>query len=320
MNYNKHSEHKNEDEHNHSHHSHHHYADIEDFNKGSAVRKALVAAIILNIGFVIVEAAFGFAFNSVSLLSDAVHNLGDVFSLFLSWLAIKLLRYPNTAKYTYGMKKGTVIASVANAVILLATVALIFHESISKLCNPEPTEGFGIMVVAAVGVLINGVSAWLLLRHTKRDLNVRGAYLHLLSDALVSIGVVVGGIVIMLTDFFIIDALIGILIGCVILISTWKLLIDSVNLALDAVPEGISSVIVQKAMADVENVVSVHHLHIWSLSTTETALTSHIVIRDFATLEQTKNELKHRLNELNVQHITLEFETENTECSDEDCK
>ena len=318
VNYKEDSEYKGKHSHNNKGHSHDHFHDLENMKGNSNVRKALSIAIFLNIGFVIAEVAFGFAYNSTSLLSDAVHNLGDVFSLALSWLAVRLLRYPQTSKHTYGMKKGTIIASLANAVVLLVTVGFIFKESIARLYDTQPAQGLGITIVASVGVVINGISAWLLIRYQKKDLNIKGAYLHLVSDALVSVGVVIGGIVIMLTDWFIIDALLGIAIACVILLSTWNLLKRSLNLALDAVPEGINLTELYDAMANVDNVVSTHHLHVWSLSTTQAALTSHVVISDFALLEQTKIAIKESLHKLNIQHITLEFEAEGAICCDED--
>lgn len=284
------------------------------------MNKAFLLAIICNFGFVIVEFVAGFFANSVGLLSDAGHNLGDVVSLALSAFAVILSRFHPTKKYTYGFKKTTILVSLLNAIILLATVVFIFAESINKIFHPEPIQGLSVVVVAAIGVVINGFTAWLFINHQEHDLNVKSAYLHLASDAMVSVGVVIAGIVIWLTHWYIVDALIGIVIALIILYSTWNLLMESINLALNAVPKGIDSDKVEEQMMNVDGVKGIHHIHIWALSTNETALTAHVVIADLCDSEAIKHKLKHILNDMNIAHVTLEFEPVDISCEESSCE
>jgi cobalt-zinc-cadmium efflux system protein len=266
-----------------------------------------------------VEVVFGFLSNSVGLISDAGHNLGDVISLALSLFAVKMSQLRPTKKYTYGYKKTSVLVSLLNAIILLVTVGFIITESVRKLYEPEPIQGFNVMLVAAIGVVINGFTAWLFVAHQKQDLNIKGAYLHLAADALVSVGVVISGIIIMLTDFFVIDAIIGIVIALVILFSTWNLLVESVKLSLDAVPKSIDREKIESELKKMEGVRGIHHIHIWALSTNEIALTAHVVIADFEKMQQIKHEMKHELTHLGISHTTLEFEANFTDCNDNNC-
>lgn len=293
----------------HSHHDHHHH-------EISSLNKAFIIGISLNLGFVLAEFIAGFWFNSLGLLSDAGHNLSDVASLILAMLAFRLAKVTPTSKYTYGLKKSTVLVSLLNAVILLIAVGIIIRESIEKFFNPQPVEGAAIAWVAGIGVVINGITAWLFMKDKDRDLNVKGAYLHMAADALVSIGVVISGIVIMNTGWYIVDPVIGIVIAGVIIYSTWGLLRDSIRLSLDGVPSGTHIEDIEKIMKSVPGVLGVHHLHIWAISTTETALTAHIVVEEFSHMEEIKEQLKHILNDAAVQHITLEFELSSTLCRD----
>lgn len=287
------------------HHDHHHH-EITSLNK------AFIIGISLNLAFVVAEFVSGFWYNSLGLLSDAGHNLGDVASLVLAMLAFRLAKVHPTDSYTYGYKKSTVLVSLLNAVILLVAVGIIIAESITKLLHPQPVEGDAIAWVAGIGVVINAVTAWLFMKDKDKDLNVKGAYLHMAADALVSIGVVVSGIVIAHTGWYIIDPVIGLVIAIVIIISTWGLLRDSLRLSLDGVPAGTDIGKVEEVIHAVEGVKRVHHLHIWAISTTETALTAHISIDNIADMEHIKQEIKQELQQVGVQHATLEFETVGT--------
>ena len=294
------------------HHDHHHH-EITSLNK------AFIIGITLNLAFVVAEFVAGFWYNSLGLLSDAGHNLGDVASLVLAMLAFRLAKVHPTGKYTYGYKKSTVLVSLLNAVILLVAVGIIIAESIGKLMHPRPVEGDAIAWVAGIGVVINGITAWLFMKDKEKVLNVKGAYLHMAADALVSVGVVVSGIVIAHTGWYIIDPIIGLLIAIVIIVSTWGLLRDSLRLSLDGVPMGTDIDKVEEVIHAVEGVKGVHHLHIWAISTTETALTAHIAIENVSDMERIKQEIKHELLHAGIQHATLEFEMSGIKCNGRCC-
>lgn len=296
-------------------HAHHH----DHQQELTSLNKAFILGIVLNAGFVIAEFTAGFWYNSLGLISDAGHNLGDVASLILAMLAFRLAKvHPNT-KYTYGYKKSTVLVSLLNAVILLVAVGFILGESINKLFHPHPVDGDAVAWVAGVGVVINGLTAWLFMKDKDRDLNVKGAYLHMAADALVSVGVVVSGIIIQHSGWYVIDPMIGIAIAVVIIVSTWGLLRDSLRLSLDGVPAGMNYEKVGEIIASEPQVKSFHHLHIWALSTTETALTVHIVVDDMTLMEELKCRLKHELHEAGIAHATLEFEKPGGRCEGECC-
>ena len=294
-------------------HSHHHNHTITSLNK------AFIIGIVLNLGFVFVEFGAGFYFDSLALLSDAGHNLSDVISLVLALLAFRLAKVRANSKYTYGYKKSTVLVSLLNAVILLVAVGAILLESINKLRNPEPVPGGAIAWVAGIGVIINAFTAFLFLKDKDKDLNVKGAYLHMAADALVSVGVLVAGLIIRQTGWYIIDPIIGITVAIIILISTWNLLHDSIRLSLDGVPVGIDSEEIKKSISALPHVKEIHHMHIWAISTTENALTAHIVTDSLGGMEETKHLIKHTLEDENISHATLEFETETT-CCDGHCE
>ncbi|RHR56903.1 cation diffusion facilitator family transporter [Parabacteroides sp. AF17-28] len=299
--------------HQHEHHHDHHH-EITSLNK------AFIIGISLNLVFVVAEFLAGFWYNSLGLLSDAGHNLGDVASLVLAMLAFRLAKVQPTSRYTYGYKKSTVLVSLLNAVILLVAVGIIIGESVGKLFHPQPVEGDAIAWVAGIGVVINAVTAWLFMKDKDKDLNVKGAYLHMAADALVSVGVVVSGLVIARTGWYVIDPIIGLLIALIIIYSTWGLLRDSLRLSLDGVPMGTDIGKVENAIREVPGVQDVHHLHIWAISTTETALTAHIVIKDTNQMETVKHEIKHELEHVGVQHATLEFETTGACCTEPCCE
>lgn len=285
----------------------------------TSLNRAFLIGIGLNLFFVGAEFIAGFWYNSLGLLSDAGHNLSDVVSLVLAMLAFRLAKVHPTARYTYGYKKSTILASLINAVILLVAVGVILAESIAKLIHPRPVEGEAIAWVAGIGVVINALTAWLFMKEKDKDLNVKGAYLHMAADALVSVGVVVAGIVISYTGWYIIDPIIGLVIAVIIVYSTWGLLHDSIRLSLDGVPTGLEIGKIEEIIGSVAGVKSLHHIHIWPISTTETALTSHIRIEDPARMEEIKHRIKCRLAALGISHATLEFETSVESCGEETC-
>jgi cobalt-zinc-cadmium efflux system protein len=286
------------------------------------VNRAFVIGIVLNFLFVLVEAVVGLFINSLSLLSDAGHNLADVASLAMSLFAFRLMKVKPNDKFTYGYKKTTILVALLNAGILLLSIGAIGYEAIHRLLYPEPLPGRTISIVAAIGIFVNGFTALLFFRNKKKDLNIRSAFLHLLSDAIVSAGLVVGGIIIFYTQEFRIDAALSILIAIIILASTWQLLRDSLRLSLDAVPQGIELQKIRNAIDRIEGVKDFHHIHIWALSTTENALTAHVVVdsqSEMTFIEQLKHRIKHELLHQNIQHATLEIEMENAPCEESDC-
>jgi len=282
------------------------------------MRKVLWASIILNLLFVGVEASVGLWQDSLSLLSDAGHNLSDVFSLVLVVVGLHLVKVHSNEHYTYGYKKSTILISLANALLLLVAVGVIMAESVHKLREPVPIDGDVISWTAGVGIFINGLTTLLLMRGQKGDLNIRGAFLHMAADTLVSIGVVISGIVIKHTGWFIIDPIISIVIAVVILISTWELLRDSMRLALDGVPEGIEVEEVAQMMRNTEHVTDVHHLHIWAMSTTENAMTAHVVVDDEHEAAHVRKAIKEALQSKGITHATIEIESGNG-CCDKEC-
>ena len=299
----------------HEHHHHHHHHVAAD---NGQMRKILWTAIILNLLFVGVEAGMGLWQNSLSLLSDAGHNLSDVFSLVLVVVGLHLVQLHSNEHYTYGYKKSTILISLANALLLLLAVGVILAESVHKLREPAAIDGAVISWTAGVGILINGLTTLLLMRGQKGDINIRGAFLHMAADTLVSIGVVISGLVISHTGWFIIDPIISIVIAIVILVSTWELLRDSMRLALDGVPEGIETEEVTQAMQDTAHVTDVHHLHIWAMSTTENALTAHVVVDDEHEATSVRKALKDTLREHGITHATIEIES-GEGCCDKEC-
>ncbi len=300
----------------HSHGHHHHPIDLKEVNR------AFVIGIILNFLFVIIEVITGLYIHSLSLLSDAGHNLADVASLAMSLMAIRLLKVKATEKYTYGYKKTTILVALFNAAILLLSLGAIGYEAIHRLLDPQPLPGKTISIVAAIGILINAITALLFFRNKENDLNVRSAFLHLLSDAIVSAGLVIGGIVILYTHLYWIDSVLSLVIAIVILFNTWQLLKDSLRLSLDGVPDGIDLKKVREDIQKIKGVKDFHHIHIWAISTTENALTAHLVVEantEMETVEKLKHDIKHELLHRNIQHATLEVETSDEPCMEPDC-
>ncbi len=293
--------------HNHDHsdggHHHHHHHAPSNFNLAFAL------ATLLNLAFTAIETGYAIYAKSMSLLADAGHNFSDVLGLLMSWAASWLLTRHANERYSYGYKKTSIIAALLNAVLLVAASAIIIYESINKLLHPTVVNETIIIIVAVIGIFINGGTALLFMRGRNDDLNIKSAYWHLASDAVISIGVVIAGIVIAMTGWLWLDPAVGIVIVLTILIGTWGLLRDSVNLILDAVPTNIDLPAIRNYFTQLEGVQAVHDLHIWGLSTRDVALTAHLVMpeksltdEDYATINQT---LKTRFN---IQHATIQVE------------
>lgn len=301
--------------HQHSHHNHHHHSSTL-----TNIGRAFIIGIVLNLAFVLIEFITGFYTNSLALLSDAGHNLSDVATLALSLFAFRISKRKATSRYTYGFHKSTILASLINAVILLIAVGSIGWEAIQRFISPEETQGGTISIVAGVGIVINAVSALFFFRNKEEDLNVKGAYLHLLLDALVSAGVVVAGFFITYTGLKWIDPFISLVIMAVVIYSTWGLLTESLKLSLDAVPTAIQLDTIKAEMLKTKGVRSIHHVHIWAMSTTKNAMTAHLILERGLTDQQEaklKQEVKHALEHLNIQHVTLETEIE--DCREASC-
>ena len=285
------------------------HSGIGSADRTLTVDRALVIGILLNVGYAAVELIIGLTIASLGLVADAGHNFSDVAGLLLALVAVKLVARPASARYTYGYKKASVLISLVNALLLLGAVAWIVVESIRKFSHPEPVEGWYISVTALIGVFINFISARLLMQGKERDLNVRGAYLHMMLDALVSVGVVVSGVVISFTGWDIVDPIVGLVVAAVILVSSWSLFTESVRLAVDGVPEGMDIDALAAEMAAVDGVADVHHLHVWALSTTQAAVTAHIVVEDVSYSDAVRRAERLLLAERGIVHVTLEVET-----------
>ncbi len=278
-----------------------------------------VFCIVLNLLFVGVEALVGLTQNSLSLLSDAGHNLSDVFSLVLVLIAFRLAKVQAKSHYTYGLKKSTVLISLVNAVLLLAAIGGIVYESILKFAEPVAVNGIAVSWTAGVGILINGLTVMLLMRGQKADINIRGAFLHMVADTLVSVGVVVSGLIITWTGWNIVDPIVSLIIAFIILMSTWDLLTASLRLIVDGTPEGVEPDDVRQEMMVTDHVEDVHHLHVWAISTTDNALTAHVAIDSLEHMETVKKVLKHKLREKGIGHSTLEFESPGCQCHEHCC-
>jgi cobalt-zinc-cadmium efflux system protein len=276
---------------------------------------AFAIGITLNLGFVIIEVIYGVLAHSLALVADAGHNMGDVLGLLLAWGATFLARTAPTERRTYGLRSSSILAALFNAIFLLITVGAIAWEAIRRFGNPETVQGRTVIWVAIVGVVINTATALMFMSGRKRDLNIRGAFMHMAADAAVSLGVVVAGLVMIYTGWLWVDPVISLVIAVVIIWGTWGLLRDSVNLALHAVPQGIVVAEVRQYLSGLPHVTEVHDLHVWPMSTTETALTAHLVRDvddcDCALLDQAARDLNHRFG---IQHSTLQFETLDHHC------
>jgi len=284
-------------------HNHHHEHEIKNYHKEFAI------GIALNLVFVAVETGYGIAAGSLALLADAGHNLSDVLSLVLAWGASLIAQRSATERRTYGYRKITIMASAVSAFMLLAALGGITWEAVGRFSEAEPVDGIIIIVVAAVGVVINTVTALLFISGQKHDLNIKGAFLHMAADAAVSLGVVIAGLVILQTGWIYIDPIISIIIVIIIFTGTWGLLKDSFNLAIDAVPEHIDTKHIKNYLSSIESVDEIHDLHIWALSTTETALSVHIVVTHDLINNNFLQEIQKYLHDFcKIEHATLQVE------------
>lgn len=288
-------------------HSHSHHIDFG---------RAFAIGVLLNTAFIGAEVVFGLMSDSLTLLADAGHNLSDVMGLLLAWGATNLERRSPTKRFTYGLRRTSVLAALANAILLLVSIGAIAWEAIRRLQNPAPVAGLTMVWVAAVGVVINGLTAWMFFSGRKGDLNIRGAFLHMTADAAVSAGVVLAGLIIIYTGWILIDPISSLAIVAVILVGTWGLLRDSIGLVLDAVPRGIDSAAVQEFLEQLPGVAAIHHLHVWGLSTTETACTAHVVKNEPQLDDELLKRIAHELHErFGIEHTTIQFER----CDGPDC-
>jgi cobalt-zinc-cadmium efflux system protein len=274
----------------------------------------MAIAVALNLIFVVIEGGFGFLSNSVALIADAGHNLSDVLGLVCAWVAMYLGRRPPGARFTYGLGRSSVLAALTNAVLLLTACGAIAWEAVGRLAAPPAVAGAVVMSVAASGIVVNGLSAWMLHAGSHGDLNRRSAFIHMLGDAAVSVGVLLSGAIIMYTGWSRLDPIVSLLIVAAILVSTWGLLRDSLHLSLDGVPASVNTSAVMSFLAGQRGVTDVHDLHIWALSTTSVALTAHLVVPDRgaedALLDSVTPNLKRRFH---IHHATLQIERDRCE-------
>lgn len=300
--------------HNHDHHGHSHGGHCHapaDFGRAFAI------GVVLNSAFVIVEAVYGFLSGSMALVADAGHNLSDVLALMLAWGASVAAKRPPSPRFTYGYKSSTILAALANAMLLALAIGAILFETIHRLFEPAPVEGMTMVVIAGIGIIINTATALMFMRGRKHDLNIRGAFLHMAADALVSLGVVIAGLAILTTGQIWIDPVTSLVIVAVIAWGTWGLARDSIKLGLHAVPDGIDEAAVRTHLSSLEGVAEVHDLHIWPMSTTETALTAHLVIPAGHPGDQFLASLSRELTErFGIGHSTVQIEANSAECDD----
>jgi cobalt-zinc-cadmium efflux system protein len=308
----KHEEHDHDQGVEHSGHSHGGHGHSHSPPSNNAI---FALGVALNLGFVIAEVVYGLAAHSLALLSDAGHNLSDVFGLLIAWGAIHISKSLPTKKRTYGWRRSSILAALTNAIILLIVVGGITWEAIGRFFHPEVVAGNTVMWVAALGVVINGICALMFMAGRKHDLNMRGAFTHMAGDAAVSVGVIIIGFAIKMTGWHWLDPAISIIIGIVIVLGTWSLLCESVNLAMDAVPAGIDLAKVEKFLKGLQGVGAVHDLHIWGMSTTENALTVHLVMPQQPKGDEFLHRISHKLQEdFDIGHVTIQIENGDKEC------
>lgn len=287
------------------HHSHSHgHSPTPNYGRAFAV------GILLNSIFIGIEVVYGFLSHSLALIADAGHNLGDVLGLFLAWGATALGRRAATERHSYGLQRSTVLAALANAVLLLVAVGAIILEAVQRLEAPSPVTADTVIWVALAGIVINAGTAMMFMSGRKGDLNIRGAFLHMAADALISAGVVAGAVIILFTGWQWVDPALSLILALTIIYSSWRLLWDSLNLALDAVPKRIDAAAVRAYLLGLPSVTDVHHLHIWGLSTTEAALTVHLVLADDGRNNTLLHQINHDLHDrFGIGHATIQFES-----------
>ena len=271
--------------------------------------RAFIIGIALNIIFIIAEIIYGLKVNSLALLSDAGHNVSDVFALGLAFVGVILAKSKPSDRFTYGLESASIVIALTNAVSLLVVVGGIAWEAVKRFNNTDVTDGSTVIMVAILGVVVNGITAMLFMSGKKNDLNIRGAFLHMASDALVSLGVVISGIIILNTGFTWIDPLTSLIISLVIIIGTWGLLKDSIGLSLHAVPRGIEIAKVRKYLSDLEGVREIHDLHIWAIGTNHNAASVHLVMPTGHPGDKFIAEISHELeHQFNIGHVTIQIE------------
>lgn len=295
--------------HNHSHEAHDHSHGGHSHGDPKNHGRAFMFAIALNMTFVVIEFGYGFAANSTALMADAGHNLSDVLGLAFAWGAAILGKRSSSSRYTYGLRSTSILAALANAMLLMVACGAIAWEAVMRFSAPPVVAGMTVSLVAVVGIAVNGISAWLFIKDSKTDLNIRGAYLHMAADAAVSLGVAIAGIAILFTHWYWLDPVVSLVIVAVVVISTWGLLRDSVQLALNAVPANIDVAAVEKYLRNLDGVTNIHDLHIWGMSTTETALTVHLVMPDGYPGDSVMDEVVEALeHDFGIHHSTLQME------------
>jgi cobalt-zinc-cadmium efflux system protein len=297
----------------HSHEGHNHHAHNHD---EVTYDRAFLIAIVANSIFVVLQIIYAYIANSTSLLADAFHNLGDVLGLILAWIATGLMKRKPTQKATYGLKKTSILAALINGALLVFTCGIIATEAVYKLISPTEIQAVSVMVVAGIGIIVNGTTAMLFLRGSE-DLNIRGAYLHLFYDALISVGVVISAALLYWTGWLWIDPLVGLLIAIVILKGTWSLFADSFRLIIDGVPRGISWAAVSEFLLTRPGVKGIHDLHIWAMSTKENAMSVHLYMPNDSLSDESRAHLVEELRkEFGIQHVTIQTERTDTDCND----
>lgn len=288
--------------------SHGHSHERVNYNRSFAI------GIVLNIAFVAVEVAYGVLSDSLALIADAGHNLSDVAGLLLAWGGALLAARATTERRTYGLRKATVMASLASAILLLVALGGIAWEAIGRFHNPQPVEGITVITVAAIGVVINTATALLFFKGQNHDLNIRGAFLHMAADAAISLGVVIAGLVIMVKGWLWVDPVMSLIIVAVIFYGTWELLMDSINYSIDAVPEGVDIQGIRNYLTAFAHVDHIHDLHVWPLSTSEVALTVHLVVNDGNLDNSFLHDLQHHLHDaFGIEHSTIQIESSQAE-------
>jgi cobalt-zinc-cadmium efflux system protein len=283
-------------EHNHQH------------NQVDNIGNAFKMGIALNVIFIILEIIYGLISNSMALISDAGHNFSDVLALIFSWIAIKLSQRKPTIRFTYGFRRSTILIAILNTVLLLIAIGVIFLETIKRIGEPQVIDSINVIIIASIMIVINGITAWLFRKGKKHDLNIRSAFIHFVADALVSFGVVIAGVIMWFTGISWIDSVVSLSIIAIILYSSYNLLIDSVSLALDAVPEDINIDQVRKYLSTIPGVIGIHDLHIWALSTKDTALTVHLetnYLTDITFIAGIQKELHDKFR---IEHSTIQVE------------
>jgi len=294
-------------------HSHSHSHETNNFEK------AIKIGILLNVIYICVEFAFGFISNSMALITDAGHNFSDVISLLLAWLSMWMIRKNSTRKFTYGYKKGSILIALINATLLMFALGVISFEAIKRLYTVNEVGGQTIIIVASIGIIINGFTTLLFIKGRKEDLNIKGVFLHMLTDTLVSLAVVISGILILVFGYNWIDSVISLAVVVVIFIGTWNLLKDTIKLSVDAVPSHIEFDKVYDYLKNLKCVSDVHDLHIWAMSTSQNALTVHLVLKENSGegfIMGINNDLKDKFN---ISHSTIQIENSNDYCLEQNC-